>query len=74
MAWQRLEKSEWPRWVVRAATDSVLRSAWRKKRPAILKGRTFLYRITPEAGTVSLNGHDSGYVKIGRVERRLKNR
>ena len=74
MAWQIIEQSEWPRWVVQAATDSVLQSAWRRKRPAILKGRTFLYRVTPEVGTVSFNGHDSDYVKIGRVEKRLRDR
>ena len=74
MTWQALEESEWPLWVVRAATHRVLWSAWRRKRPAVLKGRTFLYRVTPEVGAVSFNGHDSSFVKIGSVERRLEDR
>ena len=70
--WQILPQSEWPRWVVRAATDSVLRSALRKKRPFVFRGKTFLYRVTPEVVTTSMNGHDGSFVKIASIGRRLR--
>ena len=53
----------WPRWVVRALDNDTLRGAWEEKRPLILTGKRFVYRVTP---VVESQGHWA----IGQIERR----
>ena len=45
--WKALSRSDWPEWVVKALNNDTLRSAWEGNQQLTLRGKTFLYRVTP---------------------------
>ena len=64
--WVTLSQSDWPEWVVKALNNDTLRSAWENNQRLTLRGRTFLYRITP-----GIEGQ--GHWFIAKIERRRRN-
>ena len=67
MPWENLASSDWPSWVVSALDNDTLRSAWEGKKLLTLRGRTFLYRVTPDI-------IDQGHWHIAKIERQARGR
>ena len=63
--WETLSQADWPQWVVKALNNNTLRSAWEGNQTLTLRGRTFLYRVTPG---IERQGHWC----IAKIERQLK--
>ena len=63
--WKTLPQADWPEWVITALGNDALRSAWEGNQQLILRGRTFLYRVTPSI-------ESQGHWCIAKVERCLK--